>query len=84
MADQKTHDRVERGNGGDDMNRGQRRRMEREIKRAHQPGVGLGWRLTTNGRRRYPVREHRQPVDIEQLERDSQLAIRRMGIEVHE
>lgn len=35
-------------------------------------GVGKGWRVTNNGRRRYPVREPEQPIDIDRLEAESE------------
>ena len=69
------------------LSRAMRRRMEREIGTVEpNPGVGKGWRLTSRGRvdfdrgvrlrncQRYPVREHRQPIDIDRLNRESDAA----------
>jgi hypothetical protein len=66
--------------------------MEREIETARpNPGVGLGWRLTSNGRRdrdrgaplrhcrRYPVREHSRPVDVDRLLAESDVVAARIG-----
>ena len=58
--------------------RAERRRAEREAQAVLErvrtnPGVGKGWRLSWK-KRRYPVREHRQPVDVTRLARESDKA----------
>ena len=66
------------------MSRGERRRLEREIEKSkRQPGVGLGWRFTTSGRRKYPVLELAGPVDqpvaLDRLIAEPDAAATRLG-----
>ena len=62
------------------MSRGERRRLEREVKKTMPlPGVGLGWRFTTSGRLKYPVLELDGPVDLDGLIAESDAVAKRLG-----
>ena len=67
--------------GHEPPSRPERRRYERELaKLKPAPGVGQGWRLTTGPRRRrYPVREPPQPIDLDKLIAESDAVARRLG-----
>ena len=63
------------------MGRPERRRHERELaKLKRAPGAGQGWSLTAgHARRRYPVREPAQPIDLDKLIAESDAVARRLG-----
>ncbi len=67
--------------GHEPMSRPERRRHEREIAKVNRaPGAGQGWRLSTGHlRRKYPVREPSQPIDLDKLIAESDAVAGRLG-----